>query len=195
MYKAQDFTPLLGTEGFSDEQLNIHFGLYEGYVKNVNKAADRLNELQSKQEFTPEYAEIKRRFGWEFGGMRLHELYFDNMNKEKKEFDIDSKFAAKLKETFGTLENGHKDFVATGAMRGIGWAVMAYDKIGDRIFHTWVNEHDLGHLVGCEPLLIMDVFEHAYAVDYKMKRGEYIEAFLNAVDWDVVKGRFDAVAT
>lgn len=195
MYEAIDFSNLLGTEGFSDNQLETHFKLYQGYVANTNKAMDKLQALLEAKDFGPEYAEMKRRFGWEFGGMRLHEYYFQNMSKDKKEFDKSSAFAAKVEKDFGSLENAHKDFMATGSLRGIGWAVMTYDKIQNRIFNVWVNEHDLGHLVGTEPLLIMDVFEHAFVFDYGMKRGEYIEAFFNAVDWEEVNKRFDAVSS
>lgn len=194
MYKAKDYSRLLGTEGFSDDQLTVHFGLYEGYVNNVNIVAGRLDELQKAKEFGPEYAELKRRFGWEFGGMRLHELYFGNMTKEKSEFNTEGTLAAKIKESFGSLENAHNDLAATGKLRGIGWAVMAYDADGDRIFNAWVNEHDLGHLAGSTPLLVMDVFEHAFVFDYGMKRAEYIDAFFSAIDWQMVEDRF-AVAT
>ncbi|PIR04086.1 MAG: superoxide dismutase [Candidatus Magasanikbacteria bacterium CG11_big_fil_rev_8_21_14_0_20_39_34] len=194
MYQAKDFSSLLGTDGFSDNQLNTHFKLYEGYVANTNKVMEKLHTLQTVADFGPEYAEMKRRFGWEFGGMRLHEYYFENMTSQKKEFDKGSALAKKLEETFGSLDNAKRDFISTGSLRGIGWAVMTYDKRSDKIFHVWVNEHDLGHLVGTEPLLIMDVFEHAFVFDYGMKRAEYIEAFMNAVNWEEVNKRFDSVS-
>lgn len=188
MYEAKDFSHILGTAGFSDNLLNTHFGLYQGYVKNTNTLADRLKELADSAG-PGEYAELKRRFGWEFNGMRLHELYFENMSKEAVGFDENSDFGKKIVAEFGSYEAWHKDFVNTGALRGIGWAILAYDKYGDRLFNTWINEHDVGHLAGAEPLLVMDVFEHAFVADYGMKRAEYIDAFMKAVDWNVVNDR------
>ena len=190
MYKEIDFSALLGTPGFSDNLLNTHFGLYQGYVKNTNTLAERLKEL-IENAGPGEYAELKRRFGWEFNGMRLHELYFENLTKETSEFDKDSNLGKKIISEFNSFEQWHKDFVATGALRGIGWAILAYDKRGDRLFNTWINEHDVGHLAGATPLLVMDVFEHAFIPDYGMKRADYIENFMKAVDWKIVEGRFD----
>lgn len=192
-YTAQSFDPLLGTQGFSDTLLKNHFTLYQGYVTNTNKLADELAQLLKEgQVGTPHYAEVKRRFGWEFNGMRLHELYFGNMNKARKALDRNSALAQQLAQAFGSVDDWGKDFKTTGAMRGIGWAAVSWDPVGRRPFNIWVNEHDAGHLAGCPVLLIMDVFEHAFVLDYGLKRADYIEAFFNAIDWEVVQGRFDA---
>lgn len=191
MYQAQDYTRLLGTAGFSDVLLNNHFTLYQGYVKNTNLLLEKLDALlKSDQASTPEYAELSRRLGWEFNGMRLHEYYFENMSKEPAAHDASSALMQKMIAEFGSHENWEKDFRAVGAMRGIGWVVMYYDRVGDRLINMWVNEHDVGHLAGCVPLLVMDVFEHAFMVDYGLKRADYIAAFFAAIDWSVVEGRF-----
>lgn len=190
MYEAINFENLIGTAGFSDNLLKTHFGLYEGYVKNTNTVAERLKEMLKSEETGPgEYAELKRRFGWEFNGMRLHELYFDNMANGGVVFDENSKVAELIKNSFGSHEEWSKDFVATGSLRGIGWAVLFHDKKSDKLFNVWVNEHDVGHLAGTTPLLVMDVFEHAFILDYGMKRAEYISAFMNALDWKKVNDR------
>jgi Fe-Mn family superoxide dismutase len=139
---------------------------------------------------TPEYAEVKRRFGWEFNGMRLHELYFGNMSKGAQGLDTASALGKKIEDDFGSVDAWVKDFKATGAMRGIGWVILAYDAEGDRLFNTWINEHDLGHLATATPILIMDVFEHAFMLDYGLKRADYIDAFWNAIDWKTVEARF-----
>ena len=191
-YKAKNFDNLLGTKGFSDKLLQNHFKLYQGYVANTNKLADALLAMLKEDTGTPEFAELKRRFGWEFNGMRLHEHYFGNMTKETKSLDANSAVAKKLAEAFGSLEQWEKGFKAVGAMRGIGWVILCYDKEGDRLFNVWINEHDVGHLAGAVPLLVMDVFEHAFIMDYGMNRGEYIGAFFNAVDWDEVNKRFES---
>jgi len=189
MYEPKNFERLLGTEGFSDVLLRNHFTLYEGYVSNVNKVSDF---LKTSEAGIPPWAELKRRFGWEWDGMRLHELYFSNMIKGGSTLDKESPLAKKITEDFGTFEVWEKDFRATGAMRGIGWAVLAEDTESGKLFNVWINEHDGGHLAGAKILLIMDVFEHAFALDYGLKRADYINAFWNALDWSVVSARFVA---
>lgn len=187
IYEPKDYTSLLGTPGFSEELLKNHFTLYEGYVANTNKIVEVLKKMEAG---TPEYAELKRRFGWEFNGMRLHELYFGNMSKEPAKMSDDAPLYKKMVSVFGSGEKCEKDFRATGAMRGIGWAILAYDKEEDRLFNIWINEHDTGHLAGAAPLIVMDVFEHAFVLDYGLKRADYISAFIKAVDWQVVEERF-----
>jgi len=190
-YQAKNFEGLLGTKGFSDALLKNHFTLYQGYVTNTNKLADILGALLKEgKTATPEYAELKRRFGWEFNGMRLHEYYFGNMKKEGSMLDKNSKLFKRLAEDFGSHENWEKDFKASGAMRGIGWVMLYYDKMENRLFNIWINEHDIGHLSGAAPILVMDVFEHAYMLDYGLKKADYIEAFFKVIDWNAVDSRF-----
>lgn len=192
-YEAKNFDHLLGTQGFSDQLLKNHFTLYQGYVTNTSKLIETLMAMVKEGKTgTPEFAELKRRFGWEFNGMRLHEFYFGNITKTKKDLGNNSPLLKKMNEVFGSGENCEKDFVATGSMRGIGWVVMYYDPVAGKLFNTWINEHDVGHFSGCVPLLIMDVFEHAYMLDYGIKKADYIKAFLNAIDWEVVENRYNA---
>lgn len=187
MYEAKNFERLLGTEGFSDSILRNHFTLYEGYVSNTNKA---LEFLKKREMGTPQWNETKRRLGWEWDGMRLHELYFGNMTKNRVAFDKKSALAKKITESFGSAEDWEKEFRATGAVRGIGWALLVRDNDTGRLFNIWINEHDAGHFAGATILLVMDVFEHAFVLDYGTKRAEYINAFWNAIDWTVVNSRF-----
>ncbi len=195
VYESKNFEHLLGTKGFSDQLLKNHFTLYQGYVTNTNKLADALSMLlKDGKTGTPEFAELKRRFGWEFNGMRLHEYYFGNMIKDGSEPNKDSKLFKKIVEEFGSYESWEKDFKATGAMRGIGWAVLYYDQMAGRLFNVWINEHDVGHLSGAIPILIMDVFEHAFMMDYGLKRADYVEAFFRTINWSVVASRFDSAS-
>jgi Fe-Mn family superoxide dismutase len=185
-YEAKNFDNLLGTKGFSDQLLKNHFTLYQGYVTNWNKLADILGIMAKEGKIsTPEYAELKRRFGWEWNGMRLHEYYFGNIIKGGKEIDKNTNLYKKIVEDFGSYENWEKDFKATGTMRGIGWIILYYDEVEGRLFNTWINEHDVGHLSGAKPALVMDVFEHAYMIDYGLKKADYIEAFFKAIDWTI----------
>ena len=183
-YEAKDYGSLVGMEGFSEALLRNHFTLYQGYVANTNKVMGLLDEmLKADKTGTPEYAELKRRLGWEFNGMRLHEYYFDNLGGNGS-LDTEEKLAQELGENFGSYSNWEKDFKGTGAMRGIGWTVLYYDNVGRRLFNQWINEHDAGHPAGCNPILVMDVFEHAFMLDYGLKRADYIDAFFNNIDWN-----------
>jgi Fe-Mn family superoxide dismutase len=187
LYTVKDYDTLLGLEGFSDTLLKNHFTLYQGYVTNTNKLAELLKE---KDVTTPEYAELKRRFGWEWNGMRLHEYYFDNLLNDGAVLGEGSELLKKIIEDFGTFENWEKDFRSVGAMRGIGWVILSHDKKENRLFNVWINEHDAGHFVGGNPLLVMDVFEHSFMTDYGLKRAEYILSFWKAVNWAEVEKRF-----
>lgn len=189
-YESINFDSLIGTKGFSDTLLQNHFKLYQGYVTNTNKVSEALTKmLKNGETGTPEYAELKRRFGWEFNGMRLHELYFGNLIKGGKKLDQNSEIGKKIKKEFGSIENWEEDFKKTGALRGIGWAILFYDIKSDRLFNSWVNEHDLGHLAGAVPLLIMDVFEHAFITDYGLNRADYINSFFAAINFNEVEKR------
>jgi len=188
-YEAKDYGKLIGMEGFSETLLTNHFTLYQGYVTNTNKLTDILAAmLKEGKTATPEYAELKRRFGFEFNGMRLHEYYFENLGG-KNPLDRSGALAKKLAGAYGSYDDWEKDFRATGAMRGIGWVVLYQDDTNGGLCNQWINEHEAGHLAGCRPILVMDVFEHAFMLDYGLKRAEYMEAFYKNVDWKVVVAR------
>jgi Fe-Mn family superoxide dismutase len=188
-YTAKDYAALIGMSGFSETLLKNHFTLYQGYVTNTNKVLDTLDQMaKDGKAATPEFAELKRRLGWEFNGMRLHEYYFENLGG-KGGMDKNGKLMKKLADSFGSYEAWEKDFRATGAMRGIGWTVLYQDPASGRLINFWVNEHDVSHPAGCNPLLIMDVFEHAFMIDYGLKRADYIEAFFKNINWNAVESR------
>jgi Fe-Mn family superoxide dismutase len=189
MYEAKKYELLLGTPGFSDALLKNHFTLYEGYVKNTNTLIDTLRSGKYVAG-TPEFNELTRRFGWEWNGMRLHELYFENMKNGGAAISSGPLQSA-IEATWGSLENWRKDYIGIGGLRGIGWTILAWDKVQGKLFNVWINEHDVGHLAGATPLLVMDVFEHAFMLDYGLKRADYIGAFMNCADWDVVQSRMN----
>ncbi len=191
MYTPKDFSHLLGTAGFSDEALTTHFKLYEGYVKNTNLLSEKLKALAKDDQPTPEYAELKRRFGWEWNGMRLHEYHFGGMIKGGKKLEESATLAKAINVEFGSFENWKKDFIATASLRGIGWTVIYLDHKEHKLINTWINEHDAAHLAGATPLLNIDMFEHAFMIDYKTNKAEYITAFMNAINWEEIAKRFD----
>lgn len=190
-YVAKDYSKLIGMQGFSETLLKNHFTLYQGYVNNTNKLMDSLERMvKANETLTPEYAELKRRFGWEFNGMRLHELYFGNLGG-KSQLNRNGALGKRLAQDFGSYENWERDFKSTGAMRGIGWSILYQDTVTGGLLNLWINEHDAGHPAGCNPLLIMDVFEHAFMTDYQTKKTEYIDAFMRNVNWSVAESRLE----
>lgn len=194
-YIAKDYSYLYGMPGFSDAQLKMHFQLYLGYVKNANLLQSRFKELESQEkEDSYEYGALKRRFAWEWNGMRLHELYFENLGGKEPLDKFDPIFQ-KIVKDFGSYEGWMKIFTSVGMIRGIGWAVLYRDPQTGRLFNVWINEHDLGHLSGGEPLLVMDVFEHAYITQFGLDRAKYIGAFFDNIHWGKVSRRYqDAVS-
>lgn len=191
-YQAKKFDHLIGLEGFSEKSLSNHFILYQGYAANVNKLSDVLAKAREEDKLNdPQYAELKRRFGWEFNGMRLHEYYFENLTKKSQKMNKSSKLSSAMVKEFRSYEAWEKDFKSTGVMRGIGWAILCYDKDSGRLFNVWINEHDVGHLLGVQPILVMDVFEHAFMLDYGVKKADYVESFFKVIDWGVAGLRYE----
>lgn len=194
MYEPKDFSHLLGTPGFSDALLNNHFALYQGYVNNTNTLLKKMNDirierLNGNDERKEESAELHRRYSWEYNGMKLHELYFGNLTKEKTELNLEGNLGKKLIERFGTYDVFLHNFTKNvGMFRGIGWVALV--KRDDTLGIIWINEHNEGLLADCKILLIMDVFEHAFMLDYGIKRADYINAFMSAIDWHAVEARF-----
>lgn len=191
VYKPKQFT-LSGLKGISDRTVEMHFSLYEGYVKNTNTLRERLLDItrdKTASEKDPAYAELTRRLGFEYGGMVLHEYHFENLapngkgapSKETKDT---------VEKSFGTFETWRAGFAAVGGMRGVGWAILYQDPVTQQLSNHWISLHHIGVPSGFKPILVMDVWEHAYLLDYKpSERSSYIEAFFSNINWDVVQRR------
>ncbi len=198
-YKPQQFE-LSGLNGISDQTLEMHFKLYEGYVKETNnlteKIAKFLEDGKVDQEEMPAYSELTRRLGFEYNGMVLHEYYFGNM---KKQGSVDpektSAFYKTAEETFGSYDIWKADFVGIGKMRGVGWAICYQDPSNGNLSNHWITLHQIGNVAGFNPILVMDVWEHAYLLDYKpAERPKYIEAFFSNIDWNAAEQRLKSGA-
>ncbi|GJL58654.1 MAG: superoxide dismutase [Nitrospirales bacterium] len=193
-YTAKEFN-LSGLKGISDKTLEMHFKLYEGYVKATNTLnkliANILKDGKVDQEEVPAYSELTRRLGFEYNGMILHELYFENMTSQASTgFKGQDSLEKAIIESFGSFDNWKTDFSSIGKMRGVGWAICYQNPHNGRLSNHWVSLHEFGNVAGFRPLLVMDVWEHAYLLDFQpSQRGEYIESFLLNVNWDVVAKR------
>ena len=194
-YKARQFD-LSGLKGISDQTLEMHFKLYEGYVKETNNLTERINQFISDgnvdQDEMPAYSELTRRLGFEYNGMVLHEYYFDNLIKGGGTGDPDksSQFVKSAEASFGSYDIWKADFVGIGKMRGVGWAICYQNPTNGRLSNHWITLHETGNVAGFNPILVMDVWEHAFLLDYKpAERPKYIEAFFSNINWNAVEER------
>ncbi len=194
VYKARQWD-LSGLTGISDETLAMHFKLYEGYVTNTNTLNEKIAGLIGGGELDPAnmalFSELRRRYGFEYNGMVLHEYYFDNMVKHGTgDPNAGTEFRAAAEKSFGSYEIWKADFVATGKMRGVGWAATYQDPATGDISNHWIDLHETGNVAGYRPILIMDVWEHAFIRDYApADRPKYIESFFSNINWDMVSSR------
>lgn len=193
-YKVRTELRPKNLDGISEDQIAQHWSLYEGYVKNVNLLNEHLSAFAKKGEYGPEFAELKRRLGFEYDGMVLHEHYFGVL-KGGKTLPNGSSLAKAIDTNFGGFDAWLKEFKAMGKMRGVGWVILYCDPKTDALSNNWVTLHESGHPAGYIPLLVMDVWEHAYMVDHGVTgRGDYVEAFMKNVDWTVVERTFREIA-
>ena len=193
-YQAKKYN-LRGLQGISDQTLEMHFKLYEGYVKETNnlqnKIAEILKDGKVDQEEMPAYSELKRRLGFEYNGMVLHEYYFGNLKKGGGgNPQPNSSFVKAARASFGSYDIWKTDFVGIGKMRGVGWAIGYQDPTTGRLSNHWISLHEIGNVAGYRPVLVMDVWEHAFLLDYKpAERSKYIDAFFSNIDWEVIEQR------
>ena len=196
-YRAKQFQ-LSALTGISDKTLEMHFKLYEGYVQQTNLLNERiaavLKDGKIDQEEMPAYSELTRRLGFEYNGMVLHEYYFGNLRRQGGgEPGRESAFRRAAEASFGSYEVWKADFVGVGQMRGVGWAICYQDPVNGRLSNHWITLHEVGNVSGFTPLLVMDVWEHAFLLDYKpAERRKYIDAFFANVDWGAVEARHKA---
>lgn len=189
-YAPRTFDRLKGLTGFSDARMQGHLLLYTGHVANVNHLSARLAAmLKEGRSAVPEYAELSRRFAWEFNGMRLHELFFDGLSKTPRPLDTQSLLHSKILDDFSSMADWETDFRATATTRGPGWAALYHDPVSGRLHDSWIEEHDESQLAGCTPLLVVDVHEHAYLQDYGAQRPAYLDAVMRHLDWVTIAGR------
>ena len=193
-YQEQKFD-LPDLKGLSAKQVEVHLGLYGGYVKHVNSVRETIAELEStdKEKHAYTIAELRRRFSFEFNGMRMHEYYFESMEKGVEAPDQNAPLAKALGKKYGDWDGFIEHFKAVGMSRGIGWTVLYADPKGQTVHVSWVTDHELGTLAGLPILLPMDMWEHAFMVDYlPSEKKQYIDAFLSNVNWKKVEERFAA---
>ena len=182
--------------GLSAKQIEVHLKLYAGYVKHVNLLRENIHALEKEDGEKHAYTitELRRRFSFEFNGMRLHEYYFECFEGGPRAPDESSMLRQILSEKYGDFEKFILHFKSVCMSRGIGWAILYFDQLGKTPHIAWVGDHELGALAGLPMLFPLDMWEHAYMVDYTpAEKDTYINAFLSNLNWEIVENRLKAI--
>lgn len=179
-------------KGISDENVADHLKLYAGYVNNANLILKKIEELSADPEKNAyELAEVQRRFGFEYDGIRNHEIYFETLSNGAKEINKDGDLYKAIEATWGSFDKWLARFKAIAMSRGIGWAMLYYDKKEDMLLNAYVGDHELGQLSGCVPVIALDLWEHAYISDYAPGgKKDYVEDFFFNLNWEAVEKNF-----
>ena len=181
--------------GISADSVAEHLKLYAGYVKHANLILSKIEEM-SKDSEANAYAlgELQRRFGFEFDGMRNHEYYFKSLEGGAMAITENGALHNAIAEEWGSFDAWFARFKAVALTRGVGWAILYYDKTTGRLLNSWVDEQHLGHLTGLSPILALDVWEHAFVPDYKASgKKAYVEDFFKNLNWSVIEQNFTEV--
>jgi superoxide dismutase, Fe-Mn family len=183
-------------KGISSKQVEEHLKLYSGYVKHTNLIASKIEELEvNEAENSYLINELRRRLGFEWDGMRLHEYYFHSLEGGANFLPPDSKLGKKIIEQYGSFERFNEACTKVCLTRGIGWTILYYDSSNDSLILKWVDEHQIGHLAGLQIVLVVDVWEHAFMVDYlPSQKKEYIDNFLSNINWQIISEDFESIA-
>lgn len=192
-YSPKTFT-IPPIDGISTKSIEEHIGLYNGYVKNFNAISEMLTEYaKDSEKHAHALSELIRRRSFEFDGMRLHELYFEQLEGGASPLVESGPLAKALENEYRKIEQFLGMFRAIAMMRGPGWAILYYDPIGKQFVTGFSGEQHQGHFVTLPVILALDVWEHAFLLDHGAQgKGKYVEAFMKALNWRVIETRFSA---
>lgn len=193
-YAARTFD-LPELKGLSKKQVEVHLALYEGYVKHTNLVMERIQKLREEDAEGNAFLinELRRRMGFEFDGMRMHEYYFEQLEGGPSPLAEDGALAKAATEKYGSADSLITHIQEVAGTRGIGWVVVYYDPRGKTLHTAFVNDHELGQLAGLPIVLALDLWEHAFMVDYApAEKKTYVEAFLDNLNWNVCEMRLAA---
>lgn len=181
-------------KGISKVNIEEHLKLYQGYVKSSNLILSKIKELSANyEENSYQIAELQRRFGFEFDGMRNHEYYFKSFEGGHNPIS-EGKLKEYIKKEWGDFDSWLKSFKNLAKTRGVGWAILYFDKESDQLLNTWVDEQHLGHLTGLNPILALDMWEHSFVADYQPSgKAQYIEDFFENLNWKVIEDNFEKI--
>lgn len=184
-FESQKFDFSAGLDGMSAEMLKTHTELYDGYVAKTNeiqKKVDEADKSKANQSFS-EFGELKRQETFSVNGMKLHEVYFNHLKKGGSE--MSGPLKEMIEKDYGSVEAWKEEMVATG-IASRGWAILAFDWTDMRLHIYGQDAHNVGAVWNASPLIAIDVYEHAYFLDYGKSRGEYLDACFANMDYEAV---------
>lgn len=192
-YEPQTFS-LPSLNGISDKQIEVHLGLYKGYVTHINLLREQIADLtaQDAEKYHFAIESMRRRLGFEFNGMRMHEFYFPQWEGGATDINPESALVQAVSEKYGSWEDFLAHFRSVAMSRGSGWTTLGWDKKGHTPHVWWTADHELGTLADIEIILTADMWEHAYMVDYlPAEKAQHIDAFFKNLNWETISQRFD----
>lgn len=180
-------------EPFVDEAtMRLHHGKHHAaYVNGCNAARKKLEEARQRGDFAPIRA-LSLALAFHCSGHMLHSLFWKSMcPKERSHEPVSGAFFEQVRKDFGSLEAFRRHFSeAAKAVEGSGWAILAYEPAGKQLFVLQVENHQKQSIQGCIPLLVLDVWEHAYYLKHQNNRGAYVDAWWNVCGWEGAEQRF-----
>lgn len=183
----------IGTlKGLSQKTIEEHLKLYSGYVKHSNVILEKIDEMSSDPEKNA-YAisETQRRFGFEYNGMRNHEIYFDSLSDGPNPPMDGSELVKQIEKDFDSFEKWLGRFKNIAMTRGIGWAILYWDRKDERLLNAWIDEQHLGQLQDCAPILALDMWEHSFVADYQPSgKKQYVEDYFTNLNWNKAEKNF-----
>jgi Fe-Mn family superoxide dismutase len=190
VFAAHDFD-LSQVQGLSREALELHLDLYRGYVKAVNELLAEDKPTSGRMPASVISARSSARFAFEWNGMTMHESFFETLaGSHDAPLPIDGCIAAAAKRSYGGLEQWQADCLQLAETRGVGWVVCSYDPRSERLFDHWVDLHHFNHTLGTVPVLVLDLWEHAWISDFKpSERADYFQSLWGQINWAVVEAR------
>ncbi len=189
-YTAQTFDLVGKLKGLSKKQIDEHEQLYKGYVNSRNKISLELQKVDrsSPSRTWSPFRELKIEETYAINGQILHELYFENL--EQPGIEMGPQMKALIESNFGSIEKFKKDFMDCGNVSR-GWVVTAFSFDDGRLHNFVLEQHNQNVPVLMIPLLVLDVYEHAYMIDYGIKRAPYLDVFWKNINWNVVENRIN----
>ena len=191
MFTAKNFN-IGQLSGVSTKNIEEHLKLYAGYVTHTNLVLEKIRELSSEAEKNMGLISgLQRRLGFEYNGMRNHEVYFSLLENGAQNINESGDLHKAITTQWGSFENWLVEFKAIATTRGVGWAMLYYDKTEGKLLNAWVDEQHIGQLQNCKLIIALDMWEHAFVYDYPTsEKKNYIEAFFKNLNWQVAEKRF-----
>jgi superoxide dismutase, Fe-Mn family len=192
-YQVRPFD-LSGVQGLSKKAIDLHLGLYKTYVEQLNKLLEQSPE-RSAGASPLALDGYNRRFAFEYNGVALHELFFEQLAGKHRQPRSDGEFLEALHESYGDFAGWKSSIEALAKTRGVGWVLTLRERGAERLHNCWIDLHQLSLPANCEIVFALDLWEHAYMIDFTAaQRADYVKIILENVDWPVLDQRFAPAA-